>query len=258
MFRALGDRWGQAGNLGALGHLYFCWGDRVAGRAMFVENITSLREFGDVEGVGSGFAHLGRDALAHDELEPAARLLDASLAIHRDLYQNDDDAVMDFLAAEIARRRGDYAQALRLSSGVLSALRKLGNRDFVASALDGQGRIARSQGDAAAAHALHREALLMRREAGHPITLAHSFHALALLVAARAGQAERAARLFGAAEPYHAALYAYWAALPIWRAEHEQAVAALQAQLGQARAAALWAEGEAMTLEQAFAYALET
>ena len=62
--------------------------------------------------------------------------------------------------------------------------------------------------------------------------------------------------MFGAAQPYHAALYAYWATLPIWRAEHERGVAAVRAQLPEPLAARLWAEGEAMTLEQAYTYAL--
>jgi hypothetical protein len=135
---------------------------------------------------------------------------------------------------------------------------KLGNRDCVAAALDGQGRIARSQGSYATANALHMEALVMRREAGHPVNLAHSFHALALLAAGRDGQAERAVRLFGAAQPYHAALFGYHFVLPIWRLEHERGVAAVRAQLGEALFAKLWAEGEAMTLEQAYAYALES
>ena len=35
LFRDLGDRWAQGMDLGALGHMYFCWGDRAAGQAMF-------------------------------------------------------------------------------------------------------------------------------------------------------------------------------------------------------------------------------
>jgi hypothetical protein len=158
----------------------------------------------------------------------------------------------------LARRQGDYEQASRLLAVNLAWNQQLGNRDFIAAALDGQGRVARAQGQAGLAHALQMEALGLRRAASHPINLAHSFHALALLAAARPGQAERAARLFGAAQPYHPALFAYWAAQPIWRAEHEQAVAALQAQLGETLSASLWAEGEAMTLAQAYAYALES
>ena len=46
--------------------------------------------------------------------------------------------------------------------------------------------------------------------------------------------------------------------LPIWRAEHERGLAAVQAQLGEARTAALMAEGEAMTLQQAYNYALDS
>jgi hypothetical protein len=98
----------------------------------------------------------------------------------------------------------------------------------------------------------------MRRESGHPINLAHSFHALALLAAGHADQAVRAARLFGAAQPYHAALYAFWSTLPIWRAEHDRALTAVRKHQGKTRTATLVAEGEAMTLEQAYNLALES
>ena len=258
LFRELGDRLAQSMNLGSLGYTFFCWGDRVAGRAMFEEQLTIVREFGYVEGVAFSLLLLGIDALAHDELDRAAMLFEESLAIWRDAHDEGGTVSVNFLVAEMARRRGDFEPAIRLLSAVRAWNQKLGNRDFIAATLDGQGRVARSQGDHSLAHSLHMEALAMRREAGHPINLAHSFHALALLAAARDGQAERAARLFGAAEPYHAALFAYWAAAPIWRAEHEHGVAAVRAQLGEARTAKLWAEGEAMTLEQAYAYALES
>jgi predicted ATPase/DNA-binding CsgD family transcriptional regulator len=256
LFRELGDRWIQSQNLGSLGHLFLCYGDRAAGRAMFEEQMTILREFENVEGIASTRIYLARDALANDELEQAEMLCEQSLAVLRDTHGERDMSLVNIIQAEMARRRGDYEQAIRLLSNVMAWCQKLGNRDLIAATLDGQGRVARSQGDHASAHSLHMESLVVRREAGHPINLAHSFHALALLAAARDGQAERAARLFGAAEPYHAALYAYWAAQPIWRAEHESGVAAVRAQLGEALAAQLWTEGEAMTLEQAYAYAL--
>jgi len=257
LFRELGDRRGQGMNLMALGYTFFCRGDRVAGQAMFEERLPIVRASDDVEGIAGTLIHLGRDALAHDELERAAMLFEESLAICRDRHYEGVISAANILLAEVARRRSDYEQAIRRLSIGLAICQELGNRDYIASVRDGQGRVARSQGDRAAARSLHMEALAMRREAGHPIMLAHSFHALALLAVVRDGQAERAARLFGAAQPYHVALYAYWAASPIWRAEHESGVATVRAQLGEALSAKLWAEGEAMTLQRAYDYALE-
>jgi glycine/D-amino acid oxidase-like deaminating enzyme len=74
-------------------------------------------------------------------------------------------------------------------------------------------------------------------------------------VAARQGNAERAARLFGAAEELNEAIQD--PPPPAQRREIEQNMATAQSQLEAARWEAAWAEGRAMTLEQAVAYALE-
>jgi hypothetical protein len=238
--------------------MYFCWGQRAAGQAMVEENLEIVREFGNLGAMAASLRQLGRDALAHDELERAVSLFEESVAVRRARYEDDSDVEINFMQAEIARRRRDYGQANQLLSEVLIQRQALGNRDFIAAVFDAQGRVALAQADPASAHALQQQALVMRRESGHPINLAHSFHALALLAAERSGQAQRAARLFGAARPYEAALYAFWSTLPIWRAEHDRALTAVRAKLGKARAAALMAEGEALTLEQAYTYALDS
>ncbi|HUS14284.1 MAG TPA: hypothetical protein VM536_04610, partial [Chloroflexia bacterium] len=213
---------------------------------------------GNLGAMAASLRHLGRDALAHDEPDRAVALFDEAIAVRRARYEDENDIDIRFMQAEVARRRGAYDQAGLLLSETLVQRQALGNRDFIAAVLDAQGRLARSQGSPAAAHALQQQALVMRRESGHPINLAHSFHALALLAAGHPDQAPRAARLFGAAQPYHPALYAYWADLPIWRAEHDQAQAALRRHLPKPKLAALTAEGEAMALEEAYTYALES
>jgi hypothetical protein len=69
------------------------------------------------------------------------------------------------------------------------------------------------------------------------------------------GQPVRAARLFGAAEGLRARIGAI--GQPIERAVYADSVASVRTQLNQKTFAAAWAEGRAMTLEQAIAYALE-
>ena len=67
--------------------------------------------------------------------------------------------------------------------------------------------------------------------------------------------AEWAARLFRVAEAQFQAIGAtMW---PADRLEHGRTVAALTGALGEEAFAATWAEGRAMSLEQAIAYALE-
>jgi hypothetical protein len=64
----------------------------------------------------------------------------------------------------------------------------------------------------------------------------------------------RAARLFGAAETLHAGIRFELSAAE--RAEHDQAIAAARAALVEEAFAAAWAEGQAMTIEQAIQLAL--
>ncbi len=66
---------------------------------------------------------------------------------------------------------------------------------------------------------------------------------------------QRAARLFGAAEALREAIATPLS--PVDRSAQEQAVANVRAHLDVATFAAAWAEGRAMTLEQATSYALD-
>ena len=75
------------------------------------------------------------------------------------------------------------------------------------------------------------------------------------MVVGIAGQLEQAARLGGASEALREANDIVIP--PIDRAPYEGSVAAVRSQLDEATFAAAWAEGRAMTLEQAVAYALE-
>jgi hypothetical protein len=69
------------------------------------------------------------------------------------------------------------------------------------------------------------------------------------------GQSERAARLFGALEAHRETVGAPPVAAE--RAEYHRSVAGARTALGEEAFAAAWAEGRAMTLEQATAYALD-
>jgi len=255
LLRDIGDRLSQTMNLGDLAFVAVSTGDLMTGRRLFEECLAINREFGAHGSIANCLAHLGTEALAEDDLERAVSLFDEALVLGQDDANKGFVTWLSARLAELARRQGDYPRATALLATVLDIRQKEANREFIAATFDGQGRVALSQGNYSTAAALQREALTIRLEAGHPICLASSFHALAVVAAAQK-QARRAAVLFGAAQPYYPALFIFWSLAPIWRVEHERSVTAAREQLGEAEMARLWAEGEAMTLDQAVAYAL--
>jgi hypothetical protein len=116
------------------------------------------------------------------------------------------------------------------------------------------GTVARDQGEYKAARALFERSLALFRELGYRGGIVHAIEWLAAVAVAQA-QSERAARLFGAAEGLRGVNGA--PLRPADPAEHDRSVVALRAALGGEGFAAAWAEGRAMSLEAAVAYALE-
>jgi tetratricopeptide (TPR) repeat protein len=193
----------------------------------------------------------------------------------------------------IAKRNTDYTRATPLFADSLALGREMGNKWWVSTELIQLGDIARLQGDRDRAAALYAEALALAREAGERRQIAYSLvnfavealdqgeygraahiysESLALLreirdrgfvtlgcleglasVAHQQGCLKRAATLFGVAEAFRESLHR-----PRISGEekYEQSLASMRAALGESRFAAAWAEGRAMTLEQAIEYAL--
>ncbi len=255
LFRELGDRWAQTMPLANLALLAISRGDYKLGRAFVEECLAIQQAFGDKHGTADSLMQLGSQALAQDDLGQAARFFEEGLTlfIGLDLLGEAAAGGRDLLA-EVARRQADYLKAEELYSQSLAVRRMLGNREGEANSLDGLGRVAGSQGDLPKAYSLQIEALALRGEGSIAVSLAQSLHALAVLAAAKQSPVQ-AARLFGAVEASLDVLYG--CGLPIWRTEHDRGVVAVRAQLGEAEFTRLWAEGEAMTLEQAVAFALD-
>ena len=109
-------------------------------------------------------------------------------------------------------------------------------------------------GDHERAEALHEESLVLCRELGDKLIGSESLEGLACAAGAK-GEAERAARLFGAAEALREAV-GYQQA-PRERALREPYLAAARSRVDEAAWAAAWEEGRSMEFEDAVVYALE-
>ena len=122
----------------------------------------------------------------------------------------------------------------------------------LASVLESLGQAVLVQGDAEHAQALFAQSLRLGQELGSKSAFVlEGFAGLA----GTQGQADRAARLYGAAEALREATHR--PIQPFDRSLRERLLTAARAQLDAAAWQAAWAEGRAMPLEQAIAYALE-
>jgi non-specific serine/threonine protein kinase len=153
----------------------------------------------------------------------------------------------------IALPRRDWEVARALLEERLAICREVGASEALVHTLGALGHLVRDQGDYAQARAFYSESLELRRKAGQWVALAQSFEDLAAL-ARRGQQHERAIRLLGAGEAFCETLGARPpVAIDV---EYERTVAEGRAALGEAAFAAAWAEGRAMSLDEAVEYAL--
>jgi tetratricopeptide (TPR) repeat protein len=187
------------------------------------------------------------------DYQGARALSEEELAIAR---QSGDQGYIRWGLCQLGRLadlEGDYEGARPLLEESLQMHRQLGQHADTAWPIEGLAAVARSQGDYEEARALYRESLGIFRPAGEQRGIAAVLEGLAGIAAAD-DRAERAARLFGAAEALRAAIATPLA--PGERADYDRYVAATHAALGQEAFAAAWEAGRALSLDEAGALAL--
>ena len=254
IFRELGDKLGIAYSLNNLGNLAYVQGDYVAAHALTEECLTIRRELGDRNGIAYSLVNLGSVATDQSDYVAARALTEECLTIFRELGKKDGIANSLNNLGNLAHLQGDYAASRALTEESLTIRRELGDRNGIATSLNDLGMVALGQGDHVAARALLEESLTIRRELGNKSGIAESLDAFAQL--ARLEQQERhAAPLWGAATVLREVLSAPLP--PSEREKQEREMAGVREILGEDAFAAGWAQGQAMTMEQAIEYAIE-
>lgn len=244
----------RAKALQSAGTLALQQGDYEKANRQLQASLDLSRKEGDQRGMAYSLNGLGNVALRQGDYAAARHFYEESLTILRELGNKHGIALSLNNLGIMAYEQGDYTGAQRFYEESLAILRELGNKYGIAASLNNLGNVASSQGDYAAAQRFLEESLAIRREIGDKLGIAYGLEGVAK-VAYGQGKAERAARLFGAAEALREAIGAPLS--PDDRAEYNRIVAAVRAQLGEEVFAKSWAEGRAMTLEQAIEYALK-
>jgi len=285
--REVGDPWIQATMLRTLGRTISDLGDLKSARFFLEESVTLYRELNDPHALSHTLRNLAKVAQAEGDLIQAAELAQETLALVQaldnradiaralytlaliDVWKGDYEQAVSLLeeGLALAREQGDknYTNAFQLTYGgillyqgdlpqsetrtleSLTLCREIGSKKNIAITLSLLGNVRLAQGDLTQARAVCAEAVSLARETEHHYSVGMSLIALAKVMAAE-GQPEQAACLFGAAEPH---INPRTELDPFERMDYERVVEGVRARLDEQSFAAAWAEGRAMTPEQA-------
>jgi tetratricopeptide (TPR) repeat protein len=218
------------------------------------ECIPQFRRMGDRWGIAWSLLHLAQARILEREDSQVSDLLSESLTLFRQLKFKVGVRNVLFTMANLQFKRGNFEQAADLFEQNLAMAREMGLKRSIATDLLRLGSAVCRQGDYPRAAALIAESLEISREQGFYVNVPGCLSTLAQVLAAL-GKLEQAARLLGAAEEQDKALDQ--ALGPTGLLDRTSAMEALRIQLGDAGFAQAYADGRAMTLEQAIEAALE-
>jgi predicted ATPase len=227
-------------------------GDMVQARVLAEQALTPARELGDPLALIFLSAALVNSSRDREELERAVALVRECRAVSRTAGSWFGEATAVFFLGQVALAAGDYRQAEALYLESLALARVTGDRWAIAHPVARLGHLALLRGDYEQATALCRDSLAARRELEHARGIPEVVAELGWIAAAR-GQAARAAQLLGAADALRER--AGTVVLPAFQPEHDRAVQAARATLGEASFAAAWASGRTRP-ERTIEYAL--
>jgi tetratricopeptide (TPR) repeat protein len=197
---------------------------------------------------------LGTQRLENSDYERAAPLYEEALAISRRIGDKQNIAMAIRNLAEVERQRGEYERAKTLGMECLSLYQEMADEYNVATTVGWMGLLTVWSGDEHdLAEGFLTEGLVLNREIGNWAYGIYCLEGFAGLAGARE-QGAQAARLWGAAEALRTNIGA--PPTPEARPYYERSMAAARAQLGEAAWEAAFAQGMAMSAEEAAEYAL--
>ncbi|MBL8130302.1 MAG: AAA family ATPase [Anaerolineae bacterium] len=239
----------------AAGFLFSVSLDRSQAGVMMERAVASAREAGSPLVYAWALLFQGGAAIGESQTyRRAVPVVEEALALFQNMDCKPGLAQGFCILGELHRAVGDDERAKPAYEQGLALSRQIGDQRHESMILGNLGFIATHRGEMDAAHQLFRESLLKSLELAydHHLNVANLVP-LAGTLAAR-GQPERAVKLYGAAE---ALLQMMGVGLQVGdQPEYERNLALVRGNLDAAVFQAAWAEGRAMTLDQALTLAL--
>ena len=295
IFRELGDKFNIAECLQQLGGHWLFQGNFDGAKRVMEENLAIRMEIGDQDGMGTAYSLLGNLAVVQGEYNLAGELYEKSYTCYQAVDNIRYASTSIFNLARLSFIQGDYDQATRRCEEAMAKGLELESRQIVGNAYSVMGMIAWARGDYAQAQKRSEDELAVGQETGDmsliinahylrgKVALSQKDYLLAYekirevsstwsqrylyaenverflvfiaILAAGWNQMAPSTTLFGAAEQI--CPWATFNISPAERTEQTNALAVVRGALGEEAFAAAWAAGQAMTVDQAFAYVME-
>jgi non-specific serine/threonine protein kinase len=256
--REVGDPWLIACALSFLADTEHARGEAEKARALAAaeESLALYQAMGHIHGSATSQRALGWAAMRQRDFARAEAAFAAYVAAMRALASDRDTALGLSDLGDATREQGDYARAAAYYEQSVALYRDLGlHSRWNQGVLRDWGYVVLELGDHTRARRCFEECLAIGREIENQWQIADALEALASLAAA-GGEPARALRLEGAA----AAVRERAGQLPSYeeeRASPARWLAAARAALDEQAQRTALAEGQAMSLQQAVAYATE-
>jgi predicted ATPase/DNA-binding SARP family transcriptional activator/DNA-binding CsgD family transcriptional regulator len=234
----------------------FAWhrGDYEQATVFHGEALELYRQVGDEGNAAFALLCLGVQDLEQGEHERARPFFEEALKISRELGHKRNIVYALHNLAEVARHTGYYEQARTLGMEAVAVSQEMDDKWSEARNFVWLGIVTVYKGDDyEEAAGFLEEGFALLREVGDWEWVAYALDSFAGIAGAK-GQGERAARLFGAAEALRKSIGAplHGTDLP----DYERSVAAARAEVDEAAWEAAFAQGMAMSAEEAAEYDL--
>ncbi|MGK2856805.1 MAG: protein kinase domain-containing protein [Thermoanaerobaculia bacterium] len=196
--RATGDQRNRAQALQFLGSIARERGDYDHAIDLHQFALTIFGDLGDSTGIARSLNYVGFSSWLKGDFERAATVCGETLATFNASRDGEGTSWSLLNLAAVALYQGNFENAMKLAKQSLAAARTSRFREGIAWALDILGKVSRHRGDLERGEAFLRLSLENHVELGDRWRTASVLEALAGYAVAR-GEAERAAKLFGAA-----------------------------------------------------------
>ena len=252
--RPVGHKRMIAQAVGALAVADFFQTDYDAARPLFEEAAALARELGGTTAEATTLFNQGTCAFMDEDYATACDRWTRLSDLNERYGEKEGQALYAFIAGSAAHAEGASDTTRRLYERSIAVFRTVPEAHQVALPLVCLARLEAVEGNFDRSHGLTLDALQTFRSRGTPMDRTHCIESVAY-VDAVSDRSERAARLFGAAQASRERIeLPIW---PAWRTWYDEGVARARAACGDAVFEAAWAQGRALSLDEAFAHALE-
>jgi predicted ATPase/class 3 adenylate cyclase len=220
---------------------------------LFEESLALSQQMSDTWWLATSLSNLASVSGLRGDSEKATELYEESMDLIREQGDKQNLAYCLNNLAMVVCSQGNLGRAAQLTEDSVALHRELGTRGGVSMGLCNLGWMALLQDDLGRAAELYRESLSLSWDTGLNLIVQSALEGFACVTGAE-GEAERAVRLWGAAQALHETK-----GIPRdtdFLAEADARISAVRSGMGEQAWEEAWRKGRAMTLDEAVSYAL--